>query len=39
MSVACECYVLSGRSVCWAYHLSRGILSSVVCLSVITIPY
>ena len=39
MSVACECCVLSGkRSLRLADPWSRGVLQSVVCLSVISKP-
>jgi hypothetical protein len=39
MSVCCECCVLSGRGLCRVDRLSRGVLPSVVCLSVITEPH
>jgi hypothetical protein len=36
MNVSCERYILSGRGLCeGSDHLSRGVLPSVVCLSVI----
>jgi hypothetical protein len=39
MSVSCECCVLSGRGLSIvADHWSRGVLPSVVCLSVIVNP-
>ena len=39
VSVSCKCCVLSGRSLCeGADHSSRGVLTSVVCLSVISKP-
>jgi hypothetical protein len=37
MHVSCECCVLSGRGL-WADHSSRGVLPSVVCLSVVVKP-
>jgi len=33
MSVSFECYMLSGRDLCIAYHSSTGFLTSMVCLS------
>jgi len=39
MSVSCECRVLSGRGLCvWLIKRSRGVLPTVVCLSVIVKP-
>ena len=38
MDDCCECCVLSGRSLRWAGHSSRGFLPSVLCLSVIKNP-
>ena len=39
MSVSCECRVLPGRGLCiWLIKRSRGVLPSVVCLSVIVKP-
>ena len=34
----CECHVFSGRGLRQADHSSRGVLPSVVCLSVIVNP-
>jgi hypothetical protein len=38
MSVCCECCVLLGRGLRRADHSSRGVLPSVVCLSMIVKP-
>jgi hypothetical protein len=38
MSVCCECSVLAGRVLRRADHSSRGVLPSVMCLSVIVKP-
>ena len=39
MDVSCECCMFSDRGLCvWADHSSRGVLPSVVCLSVIMNP-
>ena len=34
--VPCKCYLFSGRSLCRAYHSSRGPLPSVVCVWVLS---
>ena len=40
MLVCCECWVLSGRGLgVDADHSSRGVLPSVVCLSVVVKPW
>jgi hypothetical protein len=38
MSVSCGCCVLSGKGLRRAGHSSRGVLPSLVCLSVIVKP-